>query len=177
MKRLLPLFAVCTLCGCALSRAGLQPEGEAELWLPDIVSTANAEVRITFSPDGQRMLWGSIGAPHDPQGWQILESFRTAAGWSAPQPASFNSSANDFDPSFAPDGSGVYFFSNREGGFGKDDIYFAPLPSSVNSALPDAWTFGPAVTPSDAGYLYFTSRHAKGKGRADIYRIPYTLKR
>ena len=66
-------------------------------------------------------------------GWDIYESQRSGDGWSAPRAVSFDSSANDFDPSFAPDGSGVYFFSNRDGGFGKDDIYFAPFDARTGT--------------------------------------------
>jgi TolB protein len=266
----------------------------AQLWAPDVVSTAQSEVRITFSPDGKRMLWGAIGWSSGPAGtgggWDIYESERVSSGWSKLRVVSFNSTANDFDPSFAPDGSGVYFFSNREGGFGKDDIYFAPfdaraglygvarnlgaainsagdewapvvspdgrqllfasdghggrgkhdlfvarrtgerwehveslealntpdedfdatflhdgvsvvytsgkfetndvalyvaefrdgrfqprqrLPVAVNSQKPGAWTLGPSISPHDPGALYFTSEHAEGRGRADIYRIDY----
>jgi len=266
----------------------------AQLWAPDVVSTAQSEVRITFSPDGKRMLWGAIGWSGSPGstggGWDIYESERVGGGWSKPRVVSFNSIANDFDPSFAPDSSGVYFFSNREGGFGKDDIYFAPfdpraglygvarnlgaainsagdewapvvspdgkrllfasdghggrgkhdlfvarragerwehiesldalntpdedfdatflhdgvsvvytsgkfetedvalyvaefrdgrfqprqrLPAAVNSQKPGAWTLGPSISSHDPGALYFTSEHAEGRGRADIYRIEY----
>jgi hypothetical protein len=262
----------------------------AKLWLPDVVSTEKSEVRITFSPDGKRMLWGAIGWNKGSGGWDIYESERSAGGWSAPRVVSFDSSANDFDPSFAPDGSGVYFFSNRDGGFGKDDIYFAPfdastgrygaaanlgkainsagdewapvvspdgkrllfasdghggrgkhdlfvahrrgnawgeienleslntpdedfdatflhdgvsvvytsgkfegdaialyvaefrdgrfqprerLPAAVNSQKQGAWTLGPSISAHDPGALYFTSEHAGGRGRADIYRIEY----
>src|SRR6185503_6845508 len=84
----------------------------AQLWLPDQVSTPKSEVRITFSPDGTRMLWGAIGWSEGPtkqeSGWDIYESQRSGDHWSKPRAVSFNSSANDFDPSFAPDGSGVY---------------------------------------------------------------------
>lgn len=277
--------------GAAVSASieALDVSGTAQLWLPDLVSTADADVRITFSPDGRRMLWGRIGGAADEHGWEILESERRADGWSTPKAAAFNSTANDFDPSFAPDGAGVYFFSNRPGGLGGDDIYFvawdpktgrygtpenlgpgintagnewapvvAPdgkrlmfasdgrggkgkqdlfiarrqgkswvdaenlaalntpdddfdatflqdghsiiytsgdvnsvvglyfvrfrdgrwldrqrLPQVVNSTQPDAWTFGPSISPSDPGAFYFTSRHAVGRGRADIYRIEY----
>jgi Tol biopolymer transport system component len=268
--------------------------GPAQLWLPDVVSTDKSEVRITFSPDGKRMLWGAIGWSGGVGGWDIYESERSAGGWSAPRAVSFDSSANDFDPAFAPDGSGVYFFSNRDGGFGKDDIYFAPfdartgrygaaanlgatinsagdewapvvsadgqrlmfasdghggrgkhdlfvahrngtgwgriesleslntadedfdatfledgrsvvytsgkfegdavalyvaefrdgrfqprerLPATVNSPQQGAWTLGPSISAHDRGALYFTSEHEQGRGRADIYRIEYRLRR
>src|ERR1044072_4592422 len=102
----------------------------AQLWQPDLVSTAKSEVRITFSPDGKRMLWGAIGWDPGAGGGEIYERERAANGWGAPHVVSFDSSANHFDPSFAPDGSGVYFFSNRDGGFGKDDIYFAQFDAA-----------------------------------------------
>jgi len=150
----------------------------AQLWQPDLVSTAKSEVRITFSPDGKRMLWGAIGWSNGVGGWDIYESERTASGWSAPRVVSFDSSANDFDPSFAPDGSGVYFFSNRGGGFGKDDIYFAPfdagtgryeparnLGKEINSAG-DEWA--PVVSP-DGRRLMFASDGHGGRGKHDLF--------
>jgi len=154
----------------------------AQLWLPDQVSTPKSEVRITFSPDGKRMLWGAIGWSEGPNkgpgGWDIYESERSTSGWSKPRAVSFNSSANDFDPSFAPDGSGVYFFSNRDGGFGKDDIYFAPfeartghygaaknLGASINSAG-DEWA---PVVSADGQRLMFASDGHGGRGKHDLF--------
>jgi len=150
----------------------------AKLWLPDVVSTQKSEVRITFSPDGQRMLWGAIGWSHGVGGWDIYESELAADGWSEPRAVAFNSTANDFDPSFAPDGSGVYFFSNRPGGFGKDDLYFAPfdadqgrygaavnLGKDINSAG-DEWA--PVVSP-DGQRLMFASDGHGGRGKHDLF--------
>jgi TolB protein len=150
----------------------------AQLWQPDLVSTAKSEVRIAFSPDGKRMLWGAIGWSNGAGGWDIYESERTAGGWSAPHVVSFDSIANDFDPSFAPDGSGVYFFSNRDGGFGQDDIYFAPFDKStgrygtarnlgkeINSAG-DEWA--PVVSP-DGQRLMFASDGHGGRGKHDLF--------
>jgi len=150
----------------------------AQLWLPDQVSTPKSEVRITFSPDGKRMLWGAIGWSSGVGGWDIYESERSTSGWSAPRTVSFNSASNDFDPSFAPDGSGVYFFSNREGGFGKDDIYFAPfeartghygaaknLGASINSAG-DEWA---PVVSADGQRLMFASDGHGGRGKHDLF--------
>lgn len=150
----------------------------AQLWLPDVVSTPKSEVRITFSPDGKRMLWGAIGWSGGAGGWDIYESERSATGWSTPRAVSFNSTANDFDPSFAPDGSGVYFFSNRDGGFGKDDIYFAPfdaraasyaaaknLGATINSAG-DEWA---PVVSADGKRLMFASDGHGGRGKHDLF--------
>jgi TolB protein len=175
MRKLLPLI----LLHAATAAAGsFTTEGEARLWLPDVVSTANSEVRITFSPDGKRMLWGTIGWSAGKGGWDIFESVKSGTGWSKPQAVTFNSAANDFDPSFAPDGSGVYFFSNRDGGFGKDDLYFAPfdagtgryaaaanLGPQINTAG-DEWA--PVVSP-DGGRLMFASDGRGGKGKHDLF--------
>jgi Tol biopolymer transport system component len=170
---LLLLFATATISADSLSTAG-----DAQLWLPDVVSTANSEIRITFSPDGKRMLWGTIGWSGGVGGWDIFESVKTASGWSLPQAVQFNSTANDFDPSFAPDGAGVYFFSNRNGGLGKDDIYFAAfdartgryaaatnLGSQINSAG-DEWA--PVVSP-DGSRLMFASDGRGGRGKHDLF--------
>jgi TolB protein len=157
---------------------GLLAISPAQLWLPDAVSTAKSEVRITFSPDGKRMLWGAIGWSGGAGGWDIYESERAGSGWTAPHVVSFNSAANDFDPSFAPDGSGVYFFSNRDGGFGKDDIYFAAfdartgryqaannLGATINSAG-DEWA--PVAAP-DGRRLMFASDGHGGRGKHDLF--------
>lgn len=156
----------------------LRFDGSAQLWLPDLVSTPKSEVRIAFSPDGKRMLWGAIGWSGGTGGWDIYESERSGTGWSTPRAASFNSAANDFDPSFAPDGSGVYFFSNRDGGFGKDDIYFASfsartghygvaanLGKAINSAG-DEWA---PVVSADGKRLMFASDGHGGRGKHDLF--------
>src|SRR4030095_2047282 len=152
--------------------------GPAQLWLPDVVSTPKSEVRITFSPDGKRMLWGAIGWGDGKRGWDIYESERSTDGWSTPRAVSFNSTANDFDPSFAPDGSGVYFFSNRDGGVGKGHIYFAPfdartgrygagknLGAKINSAG-DEWA--PVVSP-DGKRLMFARDGRGGRGEDEPF--------
>lgn len=150
----------------------------AQLWLPDLVSTPKSEVRIAFSPNGKRMLWGAIDWSGGAGGWDIYESERSGTSWSTPRAVSFNSTANDFDPSFAPDGSGVYFFSNRDGGFGKDDIYFAPfdartarygaaanLGKAINSAG-DEWA---PVVAADGKRLMFASDGHGGRGKHDLF--------
>jgi TolB protein len=153
-------------------------EGAAELFRAGHVSTARTEVRITFSPDGTRMLWGAIGVTGGPGGWEILESVRTASGWSDPHVVPFDSASNDFDPSFSPDGRALYFFSNRPGGPGRDDIYVVPFDATrgrygtarclgpeVNSAG-DEWA---PVVAGDSTRLLFSSDGRGGKGRQDLF--------
>jgi Tol biopolymer transport system component len=63
-----------------------------------------------FSPDGQTMLF-TRQANHNAT---IMESHRTAGGWSQPKPATFSGGKSpDTDPAFGPDGSYVVFASAR----------------------------------------------------------------
>ncbi len=141
-----------------------------------VLVTAHSEVKVTFSPDGKRMLWGSIDRTGGAGKWDIWEASAHGEGWGEPRPVPFNSAANDFNPSFAPDGSGVYFFSNRPGGLGGDDIYFAPvnargygaprnLGPRVNSKG-DEW--GPMVS-ADGRRLLFASDGRGGQGKHDLF--------
>jgi TolB protein len=149
-----------------------------ELFLPGLVSTEASEVKIAFSPDGTRMLWGSTNRPGGPGGWDIWESVRVRGRWSAPRPTPFDSPTNDFDPCFAPDGRGIWFFSNRPGGLGGDDVWFAPFDPAtgrygesvnagpaVNSAG-DEWA--PVPNP-DGRWLLFASDGRGGKGLHDLF--------
>jgi hypothetical protein len=161
--------------GAAPGAAAFAVTSAAELVAPHVVSSEFSEVRLAASPDGRMLLWGSTDRPGGPGGWNIWMSRRSVAGgagtgaragegWSAPEPAPFDSDANDFDPAFSPDGRFVYFFSNRPGGFGGDDLYrvavtgggFGPaehLGPEVNTAG-DEW----APTPSpDGSQLMFAS--------------------
>lgn len=149
-----------------------------EVVAPGLISTAKPEVRLAVSPDGTRRLWGTIGWEGGPGGWDIWGSSLANGIWSAPTPVSFNTPSKEFDPSFAPDGRGVYFFSNRPGGAGGDDIYFVPLDpvaglygSPVNlgpsiNGSKDEWA---PVVSADGRYLLFASDSRGGLGLHDLY--------
>jgi hypothetical protein len=151
--------------------------GTPALFEPDLVSTEKSEVKVTFSPDGQRLLWGTIGWSGGAGGWDIWESLTEGDRWGTPHPVPFDSPENDFDPSFSPDGRGVYFFSNRPGGLGGDDVYFVPIDASgvygrptnlganVNSKG-DEW--GPVVS-SDGTRLLVSTDGRGGQGRHDLF--------
>jgi TolB protein len=150
--------------------------GEPARVAPGIVSSELSEIRATESPDGKLMLWGSTNRPGGAGGWDLWLSRRGAKGWSAPESVPFNSVANDFDPAFSPDGRWVYFFSNRPGGRGGDDIYrvavkrdgfsaVEPLGPEVNSSG-NEWA--PALSP-DGTTLLFASNGRGGRGRHDLF--------
>lgn len=150
----------------------------ARLFLPDVVSTPYSEVRATVSPDGRTVLWGSTNRPGGAGGWDIWMVRKADGQWSAPAAVSFDTEHNEFDPAFSADGRYVYFFSNRPGGLGGDDIYRVAfdaatarfgaaehLGAAVNSAG-DEWA--PAPSPDGTSLLFATDGRG-GAGRHDLF--------
>lgn len=172
--RQLPVFlAASLLCGAAcaaLSEFGIEGMG--------VVSTPHGEVRASISPDGQRIVWGSTDRPGGAGGWDLWQATRRDGRWVDPMPLPVNSGANDFDPLLSADGRWLYFFSNRAGGFGGDDLYRVPLledggfgavknlGAGVNGPG-DEW----APTPSlDGTRLLFASDGFGGAGGHDLFQ-------
>lgn len=175
MNRTAVLGLACFACSRAAPIAApaappsLRITSPAEQVAPGVAATQYSEIRLAVSPDGALMLWGSVDRPGGPGGWNVWLARRQGAGWSAPEPAPLNSDANDFDPAFSPDGRWVYWFSNRPGGAGGDDIYRAPLGSDgfgpaehlgpeINTPG-DEWA--PALSPDGKRLLFATSRPGK----------------
>jgi hypothetical protein len=166
-----------TLAACSAKPAGPPFAGEAATLVGDGVSTAGSEIRLAASPDGALRIWGSTDRPGGPGGWDLWLSRRTGDSWSTPEPAPFDSPANDFDPAFSADGRFVYFFSNRDGGAGGDDIYRVPIDGAVFGAVEhlgaeintagNEWAPSPALDGS--GLLFATNRVP---GKHDLYFAP-----
>ena len=174
----------------AIGNPGAPPsfraEPPVEIVAPGVISTPASEIRIAISPDGRRALWGAIDRAGGPGGWDIFESTRndsapgsaSTSPWGPAKAVSFDSKENDFDPAFAPDGLGVYFFSNRKGGLGGDDIYFVSLDPKTESygtavnlgpeinSPEDEWA--PAVSPDGATLLFATDGRG-GRGKHDLF--------
>jgi chorismate-pyruvate lyase len=151
---------------------------QATLHLPDLVSTGYSEMRLAVAPDGDTELWGSVDRPGGPGGWDIWMIRREHGRWSAPTPVSFDTPANEFDPAFSADGRTVWFFSNRPGGLGGDDIWSVPFDPArgrfgaprnagpaINSAG-DEWAPSPSA---DGNRLLFASNGRGGAGRHDLF--------
>jgi hypothetical protein len=171
MRQCLRLFIPALLL-TSMASAAVDP-----IFEPNLISSPAAEVRVASSPDGQRILWGSIGRDAAADQQDIWEIHRTDRGWSHPTRVSFDTDAVEFDPAFSPDGRLVYFDSDRAGGFGGTDIYVvdvdprtglfsAPrnLGPGINSPK-DEW----APTPTPAGSLIFSSDGWGGYGKHDLF--------
>lgn len=140
-----------------------------------VVSTAASEIRASISPDGGRIVWGSTDREGGAGGWDLWQARRVDGRWQDARPLPVNSAANDFDPVFSANGRWLYFFSNRDGGRGGDDLYRVAvegegfgepvnLGAGVNTAG-DEW----APTPSlDGRTLLFASDGHGGGGGHDL---------
>ncbi|MDQ3160345.1 MAG: TolB-like protein [Pseudomonadota bacterium] len=141
-----------------------------------VVSTPHTEIHASISPDGQQIVWGSTDRPGGAGGWDLWQATRFEGRWSDPRPLALNSIANDFDPIISVDGRWLYFFSNREGGLGGDDLYRAARQQDGTFGAVE--TLGPGVnsrgnewapTPSaDGQQLLFASDGFGGAGRHDL---------
>lgn len=104
----------------------------------------------------------------------------TYTPWSMPVSLgpTINSTATDSGPALSKDGLSLYFYSNRPGGFGGNDIWV-----SQRDSTDDAWgapvnlgptinTTGSEIVPAfsrDSHWMFFSSDKAGGYGLADIW--------
>lgn len=155
----------------------LYQQSQPEMFGAGIISTGDMELNAAFTPDGQS-LYFTKRTPKT-QLWTILVSSLKQGRWSTPQVAEFSGQYADFDPFISPDGSKLFFSSNRPGpGKTKNDfdIWVVEKTRSgwsepANLGLPvntETQEFYPSVSAN--GTIYFSSNREGGKGSGDIYR-------
>ncbi len=96
--------------------------------------------------------------------------------WTNIQPCSFNSEEyNTGQPSLSNDGSRIYFVSDKEGGFGGVDLYYADITDSICGSMIN---LGKQINSSanelfpfidNSNKLYYSSNKPNGFGGLDIY--------
>ncbi len=144
------------------------------------------EATPTFTPDFKTMYFArsGYGKKHeDNVEVNIMRSDFIEGEWSEPVLAPFSDPEFwDSSPSLSVDGKRIYFSSNREGGFGQTDIWFADWDESTadwgevqNAGLPintDGEDEFPYVAPD--GSLYFSSDGHTSFGLLDIFHYHMT---
>jgi hypothetical protein len=165
------------LCLLAL---GIAPAIHAEVkpWKPAGISSPKYESHAAFDPKSGDLYF--VRSSPAFQGWRILVSHCTAAGWSKPEPPTFAGDGVEADPYFTAEGKSLYFISSRSrnGVKGKDlDIWRVDrgangawgdpvrLPEPVNSEGAEWFP-----RPGPDGWLYFGSDRPGGSGATDIWR-------
>jgi hypothetical protein len=137
----------------------------AELFAPGIVSTRFYEHSApAFSPDGSVVLWTVMDSTYR---GSLLEMQYKDGKWSKPaRPAFADTTADDFYPSFSPDGKKLFFSSRRKvPGYTKDgniriwgvdrnqNGWGTPVP--FDTAVLKGQDYGHSVTSN--GTIYFSS--------------------
>lgn len=140
------------------------PGETPEIFASGIISYGFQELRITFSPEGDEAFYVTCTNKYSHRILVHIKSHNNK--WSAPQLMPFAWECNNGGPSFSPDGSRLYFASNKDnpeiklGGDGLDLWYMerdgsgwsdpVKLPETINSNVGE---FAPSIASN--GNLYF----------------------
>ncbi|TGE09259.1 OmpA family protein [Hymenobacter fodinae] len=140
------------------------------------------EASATYTPDGKMMVFArsNNGSKKGYLSVDLWVSYNKNGAWTEPEILRVvnSSTADDFAPSFSPDGKTLYFTSTRKGGQGGNDLYrstmdtpgrFSPpenLGEQINTAGNENF---PAIAPD--GTLYFSSDGHPGLGKLDIFKV------
>ncbi len=158
----------------ALAAGGsTQPKLVAE----GVISTPGDEFGFAITPDGKTAFFGR-SAPvtvGDPLRIICVTHLDSKGHWLEPEIAPFSGEFHDMGPSLTPDGSRLYFVSDRPNGHDYNIWYVdreatgwsepKELPAPINSP---AQEYGVSVAAN--GTLYFASSRQGGAGSFDIYR-------
>ena len=157
--------------------ASRTPLNQPTIFGAGIISTGDYDTHPAFTTDG-RTLYFLRSTPNFNL-WTILVSRFVKGRWSTPEVAPFSGQYSDADPFITPDGSRLYFISNRPDAarttpnldiwavektgdtWGEPKNLGAPINSAGSEWYP---------TLSANGTMYFGSDREGGKGRTDIYR-------
>ncbi|MEO9853050.1 MAG: hypothetical protein ABJH72_21865 [Reichenbachiella sp.] len=134
-----------------------------------------------FAPSGKRLYFASdrpLFETDDTNDYNIWYVDKVKEGWSEPIPLDslINTDGDEFYPSVSNKGT-LYFTATREGGKGKEDIFFSlyqngrfQRPLSMDSAInTPTYEFNSFIDP-DENYILFSSYgRSDGLGGGDIY--------
>ena len=154
--------------------------GDAEL-IPGSLNTEGQDAATSISPDGKQIFLFKNDIEAESRGGDIYVSRLSSSGkWGAPKSMGkpINTTFAELGACSSPDGKTLYFTSERQGGFGMQDIYMVKRKSRtewekpvnlgdvVNTEEDDAGIF---IAP-DGKTLFFTSKGHNSMGGYDIFK-------
>ena len=138
------------------------------------------QAAIAISPDGNTIIYarGNSTSSKDLPDVALFASYFRGAGFTQPiwMPVNEDETWWNSTPAFSPDGSELYFASNRPGGFGGIDIWKATR--LANSDFGNPVNLGPTInTPGNEmfprlapdGKFFFSSDGHPGYGKLDLF--------
>jgi OOP family OmpA-OmpF porin len=134
----------------------------------------------TFTPDGNTMYLTKWSGKSTAKVAQVYQSSKINGKWNEPVLLTGDINTNGFSsqqPSVTADGKYLYYASNKPGGFGKFDIYVAPID---NGTIGASTNLGASVNTADdeqAPYYYeqgksliFSTNGRIGMGGFDFFQ-------
>jgi outer membrane protein OmpA-like peptidoglycan-associated protein len=120
---------------------------------------------------------GNTGKSSDAEQINLFFTRYRNGRWSTPRPVNVNEPSSwDSSPAMSPDGTTLYWASDRPGGLGGSDIYSATLNNrgrwvDIRNLGPEINTAGDEAFPymAEDGSLYFSSNGHPGLGSMDIF--------
>ncbi len=135
---------------------------------------------IAISPDGNTIIYsrGNSTSPKDLPETALFASYFRGGGFTQPiwMPVNEDEFWWNSTPAFSPDGSVLYFASNRPGGYGGIDLYKAT--KLANGDFGNAVNLGPNINtpgnelfprPAPDGKFFFSSDGHPGFGKLDLF--------
>lgn len=183
-----PRHLTFALATCMLAALATRTASAGELLGAGVISTGLQETSAALTADGKTLYFmRSDFAEADDT---IMVSQRVGTHWSTPQVASFSGQWHDSEPTLSPDGSRLYFVSNRPVRAGEPpvmaemngrqfpgtNLWYVErqarggwgAPMHVDGALNDgAMIYNPSVSAS--GDLYFSAHRADSGKAYQIY--------
>lgn len=147
--------------------------------LSEKINTPLNEGAQSISPDGMYLFFTGCNRPDGMGSCDLYVSHKNGKDWDTPfnLGAVVNSSSWDSQPAVTPDGSTLYFVSNRPGGFGGYDIWKTSLnaegewskPENLGPDINTAYDENTPFVHPDGKTLYFSSDGWPGLGNMDIF--------
>lgn len=143
------------------------------------INTPLNEGAQSISPDGMYLFFTGCNREDGLGSCDLYVSHKNGNDWDQPFNLGpvVNSSSWDSQPAVSPDGSTLYFVSNRPGGFGGYDIWKTTLnsagewskPVNLGADINTAYDENTPFVHPDGKTLYFSSDGWPGLGNMDIF--------
>ncbi len=151
--------------------------------LPEPINTSGNDGASCFSADGQIMVYAACGREEGIGSCDIYTATLEGNEWTKPINIGnvVNSDNWDSQPTISSDGNRIIFASERQGGYGREDLYMIErnifgewgpamnLGGVVNTPFTD---FSPFLS-QDGKTLYFASSGHPGYGGTDIFKTTF----
>ncbi len=142
------------------------------------VNSTMQDATVGLSPDGNEMI--IYRASDEMPDGDLFITQRSQGVWSTPvrMTDEINSKAHEPSATISPDGSEIYFTSDRTGGFGGRDLYrirrlpngLWSLPLNLGPKINTAYDEDGPFLHSDGTTLFFSSNGHNTMGGFDIYK-------